>query len=695
MPLGDRLSAARRRQFVGRSGELALFQSALSAEELPFQIIFVHGPGGVGKTWLLTEFAHLCDAAQVRSLYLDARNLEPTPEAFIAALQAGLGLDSADSLYDVLEHNAHLCVLLVDTAEHLAPLDTWLRETFLPKLAETLLVVFAGRDPPAAAWSADAGWQALIRRLPLRNLNPDESRAYLTRRRIPDDQHAAMLNFTHGYPLALSLVAEVFAQRPDSAREFQPEDAPDIVRALLERFVQKAPGPAHRAALEACALVRVTTEALLADMLMLGEGAGAMFDWLRGLSFVESRADGLFLHDLAREALAADVRWRNPDWYAELHKRARNYYHAHLATTTGSTQQRLLFDLIFLHRDNPVVRPFLEWQASGSLNPEPLRDADRAALIQIVQQHEGQDSAHIAAHWFTRAAAATQLLRRADGTPAGFLMLVKLHELTPADLEVDPVAHKTWAFLQRKPLRPGETATLFRFWMDADTYQAVSPTQSLIFVNVVRHYLTTSGLAYTFFPVADANFWAPMLGYANIVRLPELDFEANGRTYGMYGHDWRSEPPAAWLTILAEREVAAPGAAPPPPTESIIVLSETEFAAAVRDALRDYAQPDLMAGNPLLRSRLVIDRAGVNAESGQRIATLQAIIKTAVETWQSSPRDARLYRAVLHTYLKPAPTQEQAAERLDLPFSTYRRHLKAGITRLTEALWQQEIGVSG
>jgi hypothetical protein len=58
---------------------------------------------------------------------------------------------------------------------------------------------------------------------------------------------------------------------------------------------------------------------------------------------------------------------------------------------------------------------------------------------------------------------------------------------------------------------------------------------------------------------------------------------------------------------------------------------------------------------------------------------------------QVSPRGAKLYRALYHTYLQPAPTQEQAAELLDVPFSTYRRHLKMGVERVAELLWQQEI----
>ena len=44
------------------------------------------------------------------------------------------------------------------------------------------------------------------------------------------------------------------------------------------------------------------------------------------------------------------------------------------------------------------------------------------------------------------------------------------------------------------------------------------------------------------------------------------------------------------------------------------------------------------------------------------------------------------------TYVHAAPTQEAAAEVLDLPFSTYRRHLARALERLTDLLWAVEIG---
>jgi hypothetical protein len=688
--VADRLSAARHQQFVGRAGEREFFRTALSASEWPFQLLFVFGPGGVGKTALLREIAYLCAEADTPATYLDSRNIEPSPDAFLNALRLALGLAPDQSPFEFLATRPFRPVILIDTCETLAPLDNWLREAFLPQLPENTLVVMAGREPPSSTWHADPGWQTLIRTLSLRNLNPDESRSFLARRNVPDGQHQAVLDFTHGHPLALSLVADVFAQRP--AVHFQPETAPDIVKTLLAQFVQKVPGPAHRAALEACAMVRLATESLLAAMLASPD-AHELFEWLRGLSFIETDRFGLFPHDLAREALIADVRWRNPDWYAELHRRARQYYVERVQRLQGADQGRLLFDLIFLHRDNPAVRPYFEWAESGTLFTDTLRDDDTQPLLDMTARHEGEDSARILAHWLKKQPGRVAVFRESTRRPNGFLVPIALNRVDDEDERIDPAARAARDYLQRTaPLRAGEVATLFRFWMDRHTYQAVSPTQSRVFITAVQHYLVTPGLAYTFFPCAEPDFWAAMFAYADLARIPEADFEVGGRRYGVYGHDWRSVPPVAWMALLAEREIASGATpAPPPPVETLLVLSETEFAEAAHHALREFTRADVLRGSPLLRSRLVGDRAGLNAEPGQRVIALQSLVRQAAESLQASPRDAKLYRAVQHTYLQPAPTQEKAAELLDLPFSTYRRHLKAGITRITEMLWQQEI----
>jgi hypothetical protein len=688
--LAERLSAARYRRFVGRKRELELFESAIAASELPFHVLHIFGPGGVGKTSLLGQFARICNLYKIQSIYVDTRNIEPTYESFISSLRALMGLNATDSPLEVLAAQPGRHVVLLDTYETLALLDEWLREVFLPELPENTLIVIAGRHAPPSAWRTDPGWQALIHLLPLRNLSPEESQTYLSKRAVPATQHQAVLDFTHGHPLALSLVADLLAQGQVVC--FQPEAVPDVVKILLEKFVQDVPTPAHRMALEACASVRLTTETLLAGMLALSD-VHELFEWLRGLSFIESGQLGLFPHDLARQVLSADLRWRNPEWYAELHQRARLYYSMRLQQTHGQEQHRVIFDYIFLHRDNPAVLPRFTWQENSSLLTDSVRESDRAALVRMVAEHEGEESAGLVAHWLVRQPQGVLVFRDAQQQPAGFVLMVALHKASFEDLNADPGAIATWRYLQNHaPLRKNEGATLFRFWMARDTYQAVSPTQSLIFINFVQQHQLTAALAFTFFPCAEPDFWAAMFAYADLARLPEADFEVGGRCYGVYGHDWRVVSPATWQALLAQREITASAQmiAPSQVSEPLLVLSQPEFVEAVQDALRHFSRPNTLDSNPLLRSRLVVERVAARG-SGERLAALQALVKEAAESLQSTPRDDKLYRALYYTYLHPAPTQEQAAELLDLPFSTFRRHLKAGVTRVADILWQREI----
>ncbi len=688
--LADRMAAARRGRFVGREVELDLFRSALIAGESPFVVLHIYGPGGVGKTTLLREYARVAKDHERATIVLDGRNIDPSPPGFLLALRQTMGVEENGMGLKIPDLPPNP-VLFIDTYEMLSMLDNWLRETFLPQLPGQSLVVIAGRNPPSTGWRIDLDWADLTHVVSLRNLRPEESQTYLTIRGIPEDKHPNVLAFTHGHPLALTLVADLLTQSEDKIA-FSPQNEPDVVRVLLERFVQQLPSPLHRQALEICAHVRLTTEALLAKELD-SETAHELFAWLRRLSFVEQGPQGLFPHDLAREVLDADLRWRNPDSYQRLHQQVRRYIVRRMQETQGPEQQQATLDWLFLQRYNPLGKSYLDWDAIGSHYAMPARAQDYPIILEMVRRHEGEASAKIVSYWIQRQPQAfTVFCRTADQELAGFLALLAIDEITPEDRAADPALEAVWTFTQRYgPVRPGEMISYKRFWMERDTYQ-VLPSGILNMVSVfgLIQWLTHPKLAWSFAAYDDTDYWKPLYSYINFQRSPEVDFEIDGQRYGAFSHDWRTEPAQAWLEVMGERETTADlelDSIETKPISPLVVLSEPEFAEAVRQALRDYTRPDLLVTNPLIRSRVGVE----TAETSPSAATLQELLREAAATLTANPKDEKFYRAIWRTYLEPAPTQESAAELLDLPFSTYRYHLTNGIERITAWLWQREL----
>jgi hypothetical protein len=685
--LAERLAAARDRLFVGRADAVELFEAAVTAAAPPFHVLWVAGPGGIGKTTLLRAFAAACRRHDLSCRHVDGHHVDPSPESFLDALGAVGAAERDPSAAPGARADRQ--VVFVDSYELLAPLDDWVRDAWLPDLPADAIVVVASRAPPALAWRADPGWQSLLHVLSLRNLTPKDSRAYLTARDVAPGCHQDILDLTFGHPLALSLVADAWASGRGAADELGL--SPDIIAPLLRRLVRDVPTPWHRGALEAASIVRLTTEPLLSELLGIAD-VREVFDWLRGLSFVEAHKYGLFPHDLVREAVLADLRWRNPERYIHLHRAASGCYARRLRETRGQAQRQVLFDCAFLLRDSPSVRSMFEWGEHTAGAPDGLREDDVPDVLAMTAAHEGDDAACLAAHWLTRQPKNAIVYRDQTGRLAGFLIIVELRDPVADGVQDDPGIRAAWAYLdQQAPLRAEETAAVFRFWMARDTYQAVSTTQSRIFLSMVQHYLTTPGLAFTFLPCADPAAWEPGLRYGDLSRIPAADFVIGGRAYGVFGHDWRTTPPDAWLDLLAERAVATEPLERLPPADRLVVLSEPAFEDAVRAALRDFTRIDALERNPLLRSRLVIERAGAPAGGPAGAAALRSLVTEAADPLQASPREAKWYRALYHTYLKPAATQERAAALLAVPFSSYRRHLGAGVAHVVNTLWRWEV----
>ncbi|MEM1269465.1 MAG: AAA family ATPase [Bacteroidota bacterium] len=685
--LAERLAQAQRAQFVGRVSELHLFETALRSDPLPFAVLHVYGPAGIGKSTLLEAFRRTCTQHDVPVWSVSLGGVPAEPQAVLGRIAESVGANPSDVLGQLAEVSGR-SVLILDEFDSVQPLEGWFRSTFLPCVSADLLVVLASRSELSASWRLHAAWRSLLQSMALRNLSEAESRAFLDDMDVAPALQRRVFEATYGHPLALTLAAEFCRQRGTFDESLVGQ--PDLIKTLLDRFVMEVPSPAHRTALEASSLLRSVSQSLLADMLDT-PNVSELFEWLRSRPFVEATPRGLELHALARDVISAELRWRNPDWYAELKRRARRHFNRALQASDTASHRSILTAYAFLDRDNPVLQPFLSrlletWAGAGALYLDDGHEDDLPALTEATRRHHGPEDAEWLSFWAKRQPEGLRVVRAGTGEPVAFVLSVLLGPEAAHSSLNDPCVSAAYASL-KAPLRSGERLLVFRVWMSVDDHQSISASQSLLFVDTVRQYLSTERLAVSALPCMDGTFWKPALTFAGLELAsdsPVLD----GQPFSLFVHDWREQPPEAWLEGLANRgQLLASTPQPEPEKPRMVVLDRTEFDEAVKSALAALHRPDRLAGNPLLASRLVLERA-----ADEPSETLRLLIEEAAGTMREDGKRAKYYAAVDRTYLRPAPSQEIAAELVGVPYSTFRRHLKAGLSVISDVLWTMELG---
>ncbi|WP_327589559.1 ATP-binding protein [Nonomuraea sp. NBC_00507] len=666
--LGPQLQTAREAAFVGRKEELTAFGSALYGGGS--SVLFVHGPGGIGKSALMRRLAGEAAVAGRSVITVDGRTIEASPEAFEA--EAGPVLRDRRA------------VLMVDTFERIQGLEGWLRERFLPRLPLGALVVVAGRIPPDAAWRADPAWAGAVTVLPLRELASEEARALVDTRGVAVDLQEPLLAFAGGHPLALSLAAAVAVKDRQASQRWRPNQ--DVVATLLDQLVGEVPSLAHRQVLEACAHAYTTTEDLLRAV--VPGDVGPLFSWLRQLPFIEPCRLGLYPHDVAREVLETDLRWRDPQGHAAMHQRIRAFLTDSVRTVPDTDVLPAVGSLFFLSRDNPMTSGPYHWRGHGEVHEDVFRPEDLDTLVRLAGVAESEESAAVAAFWAARRPEAFRLYRRTEtGEPVAFDAWLRLEEPREHELAADPIAAAAWAHVRTTaPLRAGEHLAISRYWA-LPGYRDNSPVMDLIQWRMIAHCLRDGRMAWSCLavrgPDESRSSYLRHYDMHDIAERPRLGAD----TYGMFVHDWRAVPAHAWLERLDRLPAAGPQEHADMQRAGLAVLSQEEFAQAVRAALRHLFQPGALAASPLAQhSRLITGHS-----SSDPAEALRDLLEQAIESLRDEPRASKPHRALDMTFLRDAPTQEVAAERLDLPFTTYRRHLTAGIERICADLWHREL----
>jgi hypothetical protein len=657
--LGHRMAWRDERTFVGRERELARFDVLLADGARP-SVVFVHGPGGVGKSTLLREVARRAVRRGFMPVLVEGRDLAPVPGQLDAAL-AG-----------VAAHERPLVVF--DTYERMTAAGSYLRSRVLPALPEGALVVVAGRRAPEPGWLTD-GWEHITVVMELGPLGDEEAAALVTQHGLADageDAVTALVRWANGSPLALALGAEATAMavaRGDEVALLPAlDDDPAVAHALLQRLTRAELDGGDLDVLAVASIARVTYASMLRDVLP-GTDPEEAEAWLRGLSFSEPVGAGVTLHDLVRRSLKAELRRREPDRERELRRRVADHLHAR--AIAGET--RFMVDLADLVED-PVVRWGFGATTSATHRVDHVRAGDQAVAgeLFVLRRAGGQGWWAGTRRFFEEAPERIVIARDEEDRLCGVCIAVTPQN-APAFADEDRVLGP-WLAHARAHIPDGNVL----IWRDSVDLGASAEGSSASPVVAIlnKAAMLRSGLVnqrWSYLPIDPASPVAAAFARAVGARHePSLDIHTHtGRRVECHILDHGEGGVLGMTRDAVYREL---GLSPPARVDAAPPPRAADFED-VREALRVLHQPLALAASPL----------ATGATPDERAASVGALITTAVASVFGDSFDETLLRRIIERgYLDPQGGHELAALELNVSRATYFRRLRRACDRVAE-----------
>lgn len=378
-------------RFVGRVAELARVE-ALLADGGDSRILYVWGPGGIGKSALLRAAGRRAVALGYHLTATDARSFSADLAATVRDLACG---------------PARTC-LVIDEVDILGPAIEALREGLLDQLPEQTRLVLAGRRPPGAGWR-DGGLDAIAQTLRLGPLAQREAATLLDLLAPGLESAAELVEWAEGSPLALTIAA-------DGSRANRLLGPAAWEQHVTHWIAGQGAFDVPREVLEAAALARRVDARLLAAALP-GQPTREGFRRLCASPLVDQVGDTVAVHSVLAAAIRGRLRAHEPDRCAEMTRRIAT----HLATRATLGEMAALLRLSELIESPELRRAY--GNAPSDSHYVDVLGADE--LRRFAWRHgfaSGPDWSEVEA-WLHAERVRTFVVRRLDGTAvmvAGF-----------------------------------------------------------------------------------------------------------------------------------------------------------------------------------------------------------------------------------------------------------------------------------
>lgn len=552
--IAQRLAEAAKITFVGRQNEISLLTSAINAEELPFVVAFVHGPGGIGKSWLLRALLNKV-RAKVHSLIMDCREIEPTPQGFQSALGSALKMEEPvpdfNSAIARFTKSDKRTVLVLDTYETFGLMDTWLRREFIPSLTDNVFTIIAGREAPNAGWITTPGWQDLFREIRLRELTENDVQLMLESRGLTHLQIDRVKSYARGYPLVLEMAAAAIRTQPNL--EITEGPPPRILQQLTQVFLTGLPTQTTEA-VEATSSVRRVTEPLLKALLTLDD-VSQVFKNLQSIPFIDTTADGFIFQNVVRDTISKDLALRNPELYQTYRKRAYSHFTKASHRAMASTLWQYTADLLYMI-ENPIARNAFFPEGATDLRVEPATDSDALSIHEITKTTEPPESCRLIKLWWQHHPESFNIVKSPDGLVQAFYILFESDKVNHSVIEHDPFTSAWLRHLSDNPVAKEERVLFCRRWLDRKNGEIPTPATSACFLDIKRVYMELRpSLRRIYFPVRNLSIFESILFPLGFTSIESANVITDGITYHTLMNDFGPSSVDGWLAKIVGQEL--------------------------------------------------------------------------------------------------------------------------------------------